>query len=130
MSKDANATIVTFDGTEIGGIESFEIEQGQPRELNFRPTRAAAGVALPGQPDHGRCILKLYRDKSDPGQIKLQASLRDRQVKTCVVTYKGGSTDTFQAFTLLLPTAGSRGATTPVNLSNCVLRISGPISSS
>lgn len=124
---DASGTTFTFDGTVVGGIEAYEFMQGQPRDIAFRPHAAPAGVALPGQPDFGRCLLKLYRDKSDPGQAKLRASLLNRETKTCVLTYKNGQTETFKAFCLSLPVAGSKGATTPVHLANCYLRISGPI---
>jgi hypothetical protein len=126
-ARDAAKVTVTFDGTPIGGVEAFEFLQGQPREVTFRPHGAPAGIALPGQPDFGRCLLKIYRDKSDAGQGKLQSSLRNRETKTAVVTYPDGSTDTFRAFCLTLPIAGSKGSSNPVGLTICLLRISGPI---
>lgn len=124
---DAAGTTFTFDGTTVGGIESYEFLRGEARVIKFRPVAASAAIALPGQPDFDRCVLKLNRDFSDAGQAKLQNSLRMRQVRTCVVTYKDGTTNTFNAFCILLPVVGSKGMATPVNLTTCQLQISGPI---
>lgn len=124
---DAAGTTFTFDGTAVGGIEAYQFIQGEPRAIKFRAINANAAVALPGQPDFGRCMLKLYRDKADAGQIKLQSSLRSRQVVTCVITYKDGTSDTFKGFCLTLPVAGSKGSATPANLSSCLIQISGEI---
>ena len=127
-AKDAQVTSIAFGGQEIGGFLSYSILQGVPREVVHRSLSGDSACVLPGQPDHGRCVLKLYRDNSDPGQINLRISLANRQVMTCVITYSDGSTDTFDAFCLLFPIAGSKDSTTPVNTSTVTLRVAGPIS--
>ena len=125
---DAQGTVFTFDGTVIGGMLTYEFFNGVINEVLHKSLSASAAVALPGQPDFGQCVLNLVRDKSDAGQVKLQSSLRNRQTVNCVLTYKDSSTDSFEAFCLLLPIAGSKDSSNPVNASAVVLRISGPIS--
>lgn len=126
---DAQGTTFTFDGTAIEGLVSYQFFNGVNREVLHRALSASANVALPGIPDFGQCVLNLYRDQVDPGQVKLQDSLRNRLVKDCVLTYKNGKTDSFSAFCLILPVVGSKDNTNPVNASAVVLRVSGAISS-
>lgn len=124
---DAQNTTITIDGTAIGGIDRFELLQGEPREATMRFLNGSAPASRPVTPDYGRCTLELIRDKTDPGQILLASSLANRTRHTFVVTYDDGQTDTFNGFTLQLPTRGSKGQDVPVNLSRCVIRINGAI---
>lgn len=126
---DAQGTTFTFDGELVGGLLSYQFMNGVVREVLHRALSNPAAIALPGQPDFGQCVLNLLRDKSDAGQLKMQTSLRDRQTADCVLTYADGSSDEFEAFCLILPLAGSKNDSTPVNASACILRISGPITS-
>lgn len=128
MTVEAQATSITFDGTEIGGFISATLFQGVAREVLHRPLTASNACVFPGQPDHGRCVINLYFDKADAGQAKLRDSLAFRQVRTVVVTYSDGTTDTFDAFTLLFSNTGSKDNTTPVNAGTITLRVSGSIS--
>ena len=125
---DAQATVFTFDGTVVGGILTYNYFAGVVSEVLHQPLNSTAAVALPGLPDFGQCLLNLYRNKADAGQVKIEDSLRNRQIKSCVLTYKDGETDSFDAFCLVLPTAGSKDSSTPVNQSACILRVCGPIS--
>ena len=125
---DAQGTTFTFDGTEVGGLLTYVFLAGVVNEVIHKPLNATAAVAIPGLPDFGQCVLNLYRNKADPGQVKLQDSRRNRLIKSCVLTYKDGSVDNFDASCLILPTAGSKDSTTPVNESACILRVCGPIS--
>ena len=127
-SIDAKDTTFTFDGVVVQGILSYEFVQGQTQPILFKAISAPAAIAVPGQPDHGSCLLKLYRDTMDPGQQRLFASLQFRMTAPCVVTYANGSTQSFEAFCTSMPVTGSKAVDTPVNLSSCALRISGPIS--
>lgn len=127
-ARDAQATTITFDGTEIGGFFSATLFQGVAREVVHRPLSESAACVLPTQPEMGRCVVNLYYDESDAGQAKLRSSLINREVRTAVVTYSDGSTDTFQAFTLLFPISGSKDSSTPVSTSQVTLRVSGTIS--
>lgn len=125
--NDAQGTVFVFDGEEVGGLLKYEFFNGVVREALHRSLSSPAGIALPGQPDFGQCVLNLYRDRTDPGQIKMLESLKNRLVVDCVLTYKDGTADSFKAFCLVLPVAGSKDSTTPVNASNVILRVSGQI---
>lgn len=126
MTENAAATTFTFDGTEVGGVESWQLLQGQVREAVHRPLDGAS-AARPLEPDYGQCILNLYRDRSDAGQTKLVDSLANLSRHTMVITHEDGSTDTFTAFTVLFPEQGSRSSGTPISLTRCVLRVDGRI---
>lgn len=126
--RDAQATQITFDGTAVGGFVSANLFQGVAREVVHRPLNSDTTCVLAGQPDHGRCVITVYRDDADAGQVKLRSSLANREVRTAVVTYSDGSTDTFDAFTLLFPITGSKDSSSPVNQSVITLRVAGPIS--
>ena len=125
---DAQGTTFTIDGTAIGGVDSYELLQGEPREATMHFLKAgAAPASRPLDPDYGRCTLNLIRDKNDAGQIILAASLASRTRHTFAINYDDGTSDTFYGCTLQLPTRGSKSADTPVNLSRCVIRINGAI---
>lgn len=124
--QDAKLTTFTFGGVTIGGVESFSVLEGQVRESTYRPL-AGPPVSHPQYPDFGQCVLNLYADNEDAGQIALRASLRNRTRSTMVVTHPDGTTQTFTAFVLLFPTRGSKGSGTPVELTRCVLRVSGSV---
>ena len=126
-AERADVVSVTFDGTVIGGLVRHELIEGEARTATFRPLNGPP-VARPLQPDHGRCYLDLVRNHADAGQIKLQNSLRNRTRSTVVITYDGGSTDTFSAFCLSLPSRGSKNQDAPVNTTRATLRIDGAIS--
>lgn len=125
---DAQATAITFDGTTIGGVDHHEIMEAEPQFATFRAVNQPAAISVPTQPDYGFLRLRLYRDKSDAGQQKLQNSWRQRTTATVVITYDDGNTETFSAFCVQMPTRGGKSLSrNPVNTSLCVLKITGPI---
>lgn len=123
---DSQATSITIGGTTIGGLESFEMIEGQSREATFRPLNGAP-AARPLQPDFGYCNIYLIRDDADPGQAALKNSWKNKTRHTFVVTHDNGQTDTFNGFCVLLPTRGSKNASDPVNRGRAVIRINGAI---
>lgn len=123
-TQDAKSTTFTFAGSTIGGVESFDLFQGQAKESTFRPL-SGEPTSMPGKPDFGQCLLNLYYDETDAGQAALSASLRNRTRHTLVVTHADGSTDTCTAFTLLFPVRGSKGSDNPIVTTRCLLRVSG-----
>ena len=121
--KDA---IFTFDDEVIGGIHSFELLEGQVQESTIRFLNGPP-ASRPGFPDFGRVILNLHRDDTDEGQKKLIYSLRNRKICRMVITQSPGAQDTFNAFTILMPTRGSANQSNPTNTIRCVLRIDGHV---
>lgn len=126
--QDAKSTTFTFGGVAIGGVESYSTMEGRVQESTYRPLDGSPPVSFPSTPDFGQCVLNLYADYSDAGQVALRSSLRNRTRATMVITHPDGTTETFTAFTLLFPSRGSKGAGIPVELTRCVLRVSGTIS--
>jgi hypothetical protein len=128
MPVSADGAVFTFGGVVVGGLESWEFLQGQSAEVLHRPLNSNVTHAYPGLADFGSCVLNLYRDKTDPGQARMLASLQNRVVETCVLTHKDGTTETFQGFCQTLPVGGSVGSSKPVNVGSARIRISGPVS--
>ena len=125
MALESGKDVVfTFDGVEIGGVQTFEIADGQVRAATLRPLNGPP-VARPTMPDYGQVVLNLYRDADDDGQYKLIESLRNRSIFTMRVDYPSGEADTFRCFTLLFPTRGSKNQASPVNMVRCLMRIDG-----
>lgn len=124
--QSAKSTTFSFGGTDIGGVESFSLLEGQVRAATFRPLSGPPS-AHPSYPDYGQCVLNLYRSDSDAGQAALLSSLRNRTRATMIVTHPDGTTDTFTAFTMMFPTRGSKSSGQPVELTRCVLRVSGAV---
>lgn len=125
-AQSAEGVTFTFAGQTIGGVLSWDVVSGQPREAVHRPLNARAVTTLPGMPDYGTCVLNLIRDRSDAGQIALLNSLKNRTKHTLTITYASGQADSFEAFCQVLPVAGSRTSQTPVNSSAVRIRLSGP----
>ncbi len=128
-AQDAKSVAISFAGAVVGGVESFDLFQGQVQETTYRPLNGAP-VSHPGSPDFGQCLLNLYYDADDAGQAALLSSLRGRTRHTLIVTHADGSTDTCTAFVLLFPVRGSKSAGTPIVTTRCLLRISGNVTSS
>lgn len=124
--RNAKGVTFTFGGTDIGGVDSFSLLEGQVRESTFRPL-SGPPAAYPNYPDYGQCVLNLYASETDAGQAALLSSLRNRTRSTMVVTHADGTTETFTAFVLLFPMRGSKSAGQPVELTRCVLRVSGSV---
>jgi len=124
--QNAKGATFTFGGIDVGGVESFSLLEGQVRAATFRPLSGPPS-AHPSYPDYGQCVLNLYRSESDAGQAALLSSLRNRTRATMVVTHPSGEAETFTAFTLMFPTRGSKSSGQPVELTRCVLRVSGAV---
>jgi hypothetical protein len=123
---DGQGTTFQFGGQYVGGVVGYEFFDGEIKDPVHRPL-SGSPVALPPVPDFGQCLLKLYSNPADSGQILMQSSLTDRLVVDCVLTYKDGTTRNFKAYCRKLPVTGSKDNTNPVMISNALLRISGSI---
>jgi len=138
MPTNAKQVTITYDGTAIGGLVTWNLFQGRPREATFRPLDGTEPVSRPLPPEYGTCVLRLYYDPEDAGQQKLIESLRNRTTATMVITHPetgggpgpgpgGGSsaTDTFTAFCERFPLQGSVNQETPIQSVSVTMRISG-----
>ena len=124
MVIDGQGTTFTLDGVAVGGIERYTFSQGDSREVVHRPLSSDTTKWLPGQVSYGTLTLELYRDDSDPGQVKLLESRRQRLVLAAVLTLKDGTSKLFPTYVRNLPLTTGISS---VNRSNVVLRIAGAI---
>lgn len=120
MIIDAQGTTFVFNGETVGKVTQYTIADGDVPDVLFQGLDQSATRAYPGKPDFGNITVTLYRDSTDAGQEKIQASINNSAIVPASITLTDGRVLSFQAYGKTLPITGLIDS---VNTSNAVIRI-------
>lgn len=123
---DAKSTTLTCNAQTVGNVLTYQFFRGVAREANHRPLNGDM-VSLPSTPDYGRCVLNLYRDDADLGQIELESTLKNKTVVEFVITFANGNVDKFKGYCTTFQVTGTKQTAGDVRvMAVAEVRISGP----
>lgn len=125
MPIDAQGMTLTVNGETVGGIESYDIYNGDTPPIEHNKLDGSGREFFPGVPNYGDLILNAYIDPSDAGQQELESTRTNRTRVTCVLTPRGGTAQSFLGFARIMPIIGENVG---VQTSRIVVKVAGPIS--
>lgn len=98
LAIETQGTVITWNDIEIAEVVSFSGPGGTSGTFDVTHLLSTRREKRPSLPDEGDYTLECNFIPGDPGQQQLMADRATRTVRTVVVTYSDGTTDTFQAY--------------------------------
>ena len=95
---ETQGTEVTWNAIPVGEVVSFNGPGGTSGTFDVTHLKSTRREKRPSLPDEGDYSLECNFLPNDPGQQAMLEDRATRTVRTVVITYSDGTTDTFSAY--------------------------------